>query len=189
MVNAVSTNLDILGQVPGDMLARGPEDWTRIPGAALGSVLTSQGPNELPAWKAAGSQVRLVKSTTQSAPASAITVINWNSAGFDDDAFWDAGTPGRITVPAGVARINLTGGWFSDTSAAASSSIFFRDSAAAVVTGQRIDGALFIRQQIASGPLAVSEGDWFELAVQPSLTKTIGAGMRTFFAAEVTKAA
>jgi len=51
MVSDVSKNLDIIGQMPGDILARGPINWTRVAGGTVGQVLTSQGPDVPPAWE------------------------------------------------------------------------------------------------------------------------------------------
>lgn len=52
MVSDVSQNLDVIGQKPGDILARGISAWTRVPGSTAGRVLTSQGPTLPPVWAA-----------------------------------------------------------------------------------------------------------------------------------------
>lgn len=54
MVSDVSHNLDIIGQTPGDLLARGTDGWEPVHGGDAGKVLTSQGPNQPPAWTAGG---------------------------------------------------------------------------------------------------------------------------------------
>lgn len=185
----VSQNLDIIAQITGDMLARGVDGWERLAAANEGWPLFAQGVNLPPIFRAGAAGVRLEKTLTQTAPASALTAISWDAAIFDDASFWDVADPTRITVPAGVSRIELTGGWFSDTAGTVNSSVFFRDQGGAIVTAQRTDNAAFIRQQLATGPLPVVEADWFELVVQPSGTKTIGADPRTFFSAQVVRAA
>lgn len=49
-VTEVSKSLDVIGQTPGDMMARGPTAWESIPGGLVGYVLTSNGPNVAPGW-------------------------------------------------------------------------------------------------------------------------------------------
>ena len=46
----VSQALDALGQFAGDLLARGPTLWQRIPIGSPGQVLTVQGDPPMPAW-------------------------------------------------------------------------------------------------------------------------------------------
>lgn len=50
----VSQNLDILGQVPGDMLGRDETTWARIAGGPAGNSLVSNGPDKLPSWQPLG---------------------------------------------------------------------------------------------------------------------------------------
>lgn len=51
-VKDVSDSLDVISQVPGSMLWRGPSLWTRIEPGALGTVLTSTGADTPPQWGA-----------------------------------------------------------------------------------------------------------------------------------------
>jgi hypothetical protein len=46
----VSESLDALGDIVGGILVRGPEGWYVLPPGNPGDVLTSQGPDLLPAW-------------------------------------------------------------------------------------------------------------------------------------------
>lgn len=53
MVSDVSQNLDIIGQTPGDTMARAAEGWEAVAGGETGQVLTSQGPDQKPTWAGA----------------------------------------------------------------------------------------------------------------------------------------
>jgi len=50
----VSGSLDVLASTEGDLLARGPNFWSQVPGGTLGQVLTSNGGSLLPSFKPAG---------------------------------------------------------------------------------------------------------------------------------------
>lgn len=49
-----SEGLDLLAQLPGQMLVRGADYWQPLPWGTNGQVLTSKGPNETPEWTAGG---------------------------------------------------------------------------------------------------------------------------------------
>lgn len=187
--NDVSQNLDIVAQVPGDMLGRAVDGWARIPAASLGWALHAQGPGLVPIFVAGQPGVRLEKTISQNALNAVTTAIIWNAATFDDAGFWSAGEPTRITVPNGVSRMTFTAGWFSNTSNASDTLIFIRDQAGVGWANQHGATASVVRQAVTTGPVPVTPGDWFDAAVFPASTRLIGAGLNTFFAAEVVRAA
>src|SRR5690606_34936175 len=50
----VSSGLDVIGQLPGTILVRGPNMWIPLLPGPAGSVLTSMGPNQVPKWTTDG---------------------------------------------------------------------------------------------------------------------------------------
>lgn len=51
-----------------------------------------------------GAMVNLTSNTTLAAPPAQVT---WAAAAYDTASFWSAGSPTRLTVPAGVTRVRL----------------------------------------------------------------------------------
>lgn len=182
--NDVSQNLDIIAQVPGDMLIRGAEGWERLPTANAGWTLTAQG-SDPPAWQAGANAVRLNKTVTQSVIGGDFDPVTWNSAHFDDDDFWDLAFSNRITVPAGVSRMSFTGGVRSETAAPGTVLVVIRDQAGTqIARSQGRGGSDSVSESLATGPIMVTPGDWYELAFFTANFRVIAANLMTFFAAQ-----
>lgn len=184
MANDVSQNLDIIGQAPGDMLARGPDQWTRVPGAAAGWMLFSQGAAVPAAWAAGQPAARAVKTIGQTVGASAETVLTWQTTDFDDDNLWSGASPTVLTIPTGWTRATITAG-------IRSSSSVVDGFALNIVRG---DGARFagfaaqenggIQATCTTGPIPVTPGHTFEARVFTTFGRTFDADPRTFLAAQ-----
>ncbi|MEQ9173114.1 MAG: hypothetical protein RIL09_00295, partial [Alphaproteobacteria bacterium] len=107
---------DLYG-VGGGAGALGDLTDVSIAGAANGDVLQFDGA----AWGAAGVGIfnrallpfrgaLLRRSTNFSVTTTgAYVAVPWQSAEYDSDAFWDAGQPSRLTVPAGVTKVRIVG--------------------------------------------------------------------------------
>lgn len=133
----------------------------------------------------------LVRRTTNFSVSTtgAYVPISWQSAVYDSDTFWDAGQATRLTVPAGVTKVRLTGNIEWQTSPT-SQLVEIRKNGGAVVGG----GSFIVRgdsgysnqmRNIASAVLPVVAGDWFELAVFVSASGELRSLERTWFAIEV----
>lgn len=57
-----------------------------------------------------GALLRLTAASTQTIPDATPTAVTWDSIQYDDLSFWSGGNPSRITIPAGVTRVRITGG-------------------------------------------------------------------------------
>jgi len=127
----------------------------------------------------AGHQFRgaRVRMTSDDATQNYTTAADlpFDAADFDTDSFWTAGSPTRLTIPAGkgITHVQLTGQVSVSAATAdtwASLSIRHRNSADVV---QHLVG---IRNQehgftdyaitVSSGPLEVADGDYFTLMFQ-----------------------
>lgn len=117
--------------------------------------------------------------------------VAWGTEVLDTDAFWDAGSPTRLTIPSGISRVKLyVGIVFSGSTWASTSAASFsirKNGAASSLVGQTIAAGytdpIF---SLASPPLAVSAADYFEARlVSTDTTFTLAAVDGTFFALEV----
>src|SRR5690606_36744006 len=119
--------------------------------------------------------------------------VPWQSAGYDSDAFWDAGQPSRLTIPAGVTKVRIVGNIEWQTSPT-SQLVEVRKNGNSVPGG----GAVIVRgdsgysnqmRNLSSAVLPVSAGDWFELAVYVSTAGELRGLERTWLAIEVVETA
>lgn len=97
---------------------------------------------------------------------------SFDVADFDTDGFWSAGTPNRLTIPSskGITYVEAYGQAYLSSSTAdtwAGLSIVHLNSSNTVL---RSFGARFIEggttnriMAVATGPVAVSDGDYFQL--------------------------
>lgn len=133
----------------------------------------------------------LVRRTTNFSVSTTGTyvAIPWQSAVYDSDALWDAGQATRLTVPAGVTKVRLTGNIEWQTSPT-SQLVEIRKNGGGVIGG----GSFIVRgdggysnqmRNIASAVLPVVSGDWFELTVFVSASGELRGMVRTWFALEV----
>lgn len=133
----------------------------------------------------------LVRRTTNFSVSTtgAYVAVPWQSAVYDSDALWDAGQPTRLTVPAGVTKVRLTGNIEWQTSPT-SQLVETRMNGGGVIGG----GSFIVRgdsgysnqmRNIASAVLPVVAGDWFELTVFVSASGELRGMERTWFALEV----
>lgn len=118
----------------------------------------------------------------------AYVAIPWQSAVYDTDAFWSAGQPTRLTVPAGVTKVRLTANIEWQTSPT-SQLVEVRKNGASVVGG----GSFIVRgdsgytnqmRNVVSAVIPVVAGDWFDLAVYIGTAGELRSLERTWFAIE-----
>ena len=191
---------DLYG-VGGGAGALGDLTDVSIAGAANGDVLQFDGA----AWGATGVGIfnrallpfrgaLLRRSINFSVATTGVYVaVPWQSAEYDSDAFWDAGQPSRLTVPAGVTKVRIVSNIEWQTSPT-SQLVEVRKNGNSVLGG----GSFIVRgdsgysnqmRNLASAVLPVSAGDWFELAVYVGTVGELRGLERTWFAIEVVETA
>lgn len=83
-VQDVSNSLDAIGQSAGQMLIRGPARWEPLEPGPIGYVLSSLGPDELPAWAppsgGGGGEWLIQGQVTIAAPVAQIDFIGLDAA-------------------------------------------------------------------------------------------------------------
>lgn len=172
-----------------------------IAGAANGDVLQFDGA----AWGATGVGIfnrallpfrgaLLRRSTNFSVATTGVYVaVPWQTAEYDSDAFWDAGQPSRLTIPAGVTKVRIVGNIEWQTSPT-SQLVEVRKNGNGVLGG----GSFIVRgdsgysnqmRNLSSAVLPVSAGDWFELAVYVGTAGELRGLERTWLAIEVVETA
>jgi len=118
-----------------------------------------------------GARARMTSDDTAQ-NVTTVGTISFDAAQFDTDSFWAGGAPTRLTVPANVAYVELWAQVFISSSTAstyASAYIVHFNSAdvqqRAVGFRHFDSGATSHCVTVATGPLAVSSGDYFTLVI------------------------
>lgn len=131
----------------------------------------------------------IVSNATQAISASTHTAIAFGSAVRDSDSFFNIATPSRITIPAGVRKVKLSG---NITTATASTSIYTQlriyKNGSSTGDGLGINntaGGNPICRQVQSAIIDVSPGDYFELFIWSSSAVTIQTSIKAWFQVEV----
>lgn len=129
---------------------------------------------------------------TAGTSATATTAIAWNSASYDTGSFWSAGSPTRLTVPAGVTLVRLCGGaygYFSTGSGLIGSGIIKNGASGAGLPHNLTEGhtnSVPYILSVCSAPVVTTAGDYFEFTFGPNGagTVTIPNDARTWFSIE-----
>lgn len=127
--------------------------------------------------------------------ASTPTKIPWDEEQFDTDGFWTIGTPTRLTIPSGsgITKIQLFAnlGWQPSATGTFRSSAFFK-SGSETFEGSGSNGmppatGHVMGYSMASAPIIVAEGDYFELDVEHDASGplNINTGPASWFALRV----
>ncbi|MEP3245072.1 MAG: hypothetical protein ABJN40_13000 [Sneathiella sp.] len=126
-----------------------------------------------------------------SIPNSAVTALPWITENHDTDSFHDTVVdPSRFTVPSGVSTVILTAQVRWDSNAVGDRQILFQKNGSNDYPGrpfQKTSGVTEAVQHIVSPPLAVTGGDYFELAVWQNSggTRNIQMHDTTWFSVQV----
>jgi hypothetical protein len=107
-------------------------------------------------------------SANQTIPASTQTVVDWGSEVHDDAGYWDAGSPSRLTVPAGVDVVILTAYAAFPNNNTGDRWIEIRKNGSDTVAGMMLPESPVSdndRVYAQSPPLKVVAGDYFEVLV------------------------
>jgi hypothetical protein len=128
---------------------------------------------------------------------AAFTALTWDTETFDVGGWHDTGSnTSRLTVPSGVTHVKLTGAVGISAITGATSSIYlavFKNGDTNVATrliNMPLVGPLVMsggdyQLSLASGPLAVTPGDYFELVILiTSDTSVTVTAAQSFFAIE-----
>lgn len=171
ILQEVSKSLDVLGVGVGSTLVRGTRYWGIAPMAEVNRYA-----------------VRVLKTSNQSL-ASGQNSVEWSLADFDDLGCFDVAHPRRLTVPAGVNRIELTAQVRAASNDGNSTSIRIVKNGVTVIAqansytgwGTKVD-------QISTGPVSCVPGDYFTVRVEySSVSGLLVQPLGSFFSATMQK--
>lgn len=126
-------------------------------------------------------------STISSVDATTEYVIPFDSEDFDTDGYHEGVTnPTRLTVPSGVSYVELVGNiYVSDYSTNRDAFLYFKKNGSTDRIGYtkvNSQSHTYVVANVSSGPLAVTPGDYFELAIHLEVDTSVTIGVEyTFF--------
>lgn len=123
-------------------------------------------------------------------------LVEWDSAEYDTDGFFDPAFPTQLVVPEGVTKVRLYAGVDQASGTTYSAAIRFQKNGSGVFPGaplsnirQGAEGWTNNTYSLASPPISVAEGDVLEVRVNNSsggsTLDDIHAAAHTYFAVEV----
>lgn len=147
---------------------------------------TFLGIQELPA----STKRAMVKLSANFGVTTGLQYVTWGATEYDTDSFWSAGNPTRLTVPSGVSKVRLYAG--ARFAAAAISYAFLNidKNGASFLGGGALEmeamaSGFTTRIAIASAPVEVSPGDYFEVQTRAGASVNLLVDPQTYFAVEV----
>lgn len=120
--------------------------------------------------------------------STGFVTLSWPTPVFQTIPFWSAGNPTRLTIPAGVEIVQITGGIGSVVNALQRSGLLINQNGALAQIHQATDPVTNTGLSITTGPLLVTPGDFFELRAFISASPTAKAYPFTWFAATILQA-
>jgi hypothetical protein len=114
--------------------------------------------------------------------------VPWDATIYDTDAFWSAGAPTRLTVPAGVTKVRLRGNSDGTFGGSGHRHVWMHQNGGLLfgMARESDEGDAGV-QSIGSAVVDVTPGDYFELLAHQTSgsTKNVAADELTWFAIEV----
>lgn len=125
------------------------------------------------------------KNAAQNVAANTQTFLTWPLPQVDTAGMFNLGQPTRITIPPGVNIVAFTGAIFTTNAAALATQIGLRKNGA--TDWQNIRAGTVERGSaiLASGPVPVANGDYFELYCQYTAARTLFSDQQVYFKAEI----
>lgn len=122
-----------------------------------------------------GAKAKMTADDTAQNYTTAAAIPAFDSAPIDTDAFWSAGTPGRLTIPAGlgITIVALNGQVHASSTTASTWAVVaiqhLNSSNVVQATYSQLaldKGSTSVCLNVSTGPVAVSDGDYFTLRYQ-----------------------
>ncbi len=115
----------------------------------------------------------LTLTSTQAMPAGLNTKVTWPLPVLDTAGFWNAGAPTRLTIPAGIEVVELACAFVGTNPAGTvevKNALWINgvEGPRTVTRAGGNPGSTFLR-----GALPVVEGDYFEMAINPTIAISI----------------
>lgn len=186
-------DLDAVGSLGGsELLHLVDADGTsvRLTLAALKTFINTDPsvvPSSLPYR---GARVR--RTSNISIANNTVTAVSWQNADLNTDSIWSLGAPTRLVVPTGVTKVRLSAGARWTATGGGLAQISMMKNGAQFHGAPAFDGPGSSVQDmnIASSPVSVTSGDYFELNVwqNSGAARSVAAFEWTWFGLEVVEA-
>lgn len=92
--------------------------------------------------------------------------INWQQVSLGDSVYWNVGQPTRITIPAGIAKVQLRGAVYASSITQQSRVLFIYKNGSSVAATSIGNGTGFYNNmsiQVFTPIMEVEAGDYFEM--------------------------
>ena len=131
---------------------------------------------------------RVQRINGQSISGTGITYLNWEEPIIDTAGMFNLGSPSRLTVPAGVSRINVKGGARINASSSGTLGLHFRKNGTDELFRSQTQCTATRGGMSETGPINVQPGDYFELGLSATGGGSLQVGTFTWFAADILEA-
>jgi hypothetical protein len=128
---------------------------------------------------------RLIRTSNFALTGGVGTQIPWQMVQLDTAAFWSAGAPTDITVPAGVTQMSFSFGLRGTGAFNGTAIVQIRDTAPNYYAFNSTIGNLTPQLSCHTGPLQVSEGQVFQARAFVSVGATLLADTASYFSGVV----
>lgn len=145
-----------------------------------------------------GAKAKMTADDTAQNYTTAAAIPAFDAAPLDTDGFWSAGTPGRLTIPAGlgITVVALTGQVHASSTTASTWAVVsiqhLNSSNVVQATYSQLaldKGSTSVVLNVSTGPVVVADGDYFTLRYQEesdnSVTIEGDSTTETFLSLEV----
>jgi hypothetical protein len=132
---------------------------------------------------------RVQRVSNLSIPANTQTVIAWEQPIIDTAALFSLAAPTRLTIPAGVTRINALAGFYVTTGAINNCYAAIRRNGSIIIGGFAAQAANTKNFGCTTGPVNVAAGDYIEAICLVQTVGTLQARIESYFACDLIEVA
>lgn len=128
---------------------------------------------------------RIEKNTIQAYTQPNAAVVTFQVPIIDSAFIWSASNPNRLTVPTNTEIVNVRGAIRSTTTATIWCQLSVRKNGTTIIASQNMSTTVGPAVQVATGPIDVNPGDYFELLIQSSGNQSLEVSPRCFLAMDL----
>jgi len=124
---------------------------------------------------------RLLRTSDLTVAGGVTTAIPWQNPILDTGAFWNAGTPTRLTIPEKVTVVSLDAALLSFANVSGQFVAFIEKNGSQRLTQAECDTSGGDGVSVSTGPVPVVEGDFFEVYCVCTNTRALDWDFSNFF--------
>jgi hypothetical protein len=127
----------------------------------------------------------LQRSSSFTVASGAFRTINWQVPVLDSTGFWNIAQPSKLVIPAGVSVVQVMAGYASSTGGTFQNTLVINKNGTIGIVGMTANDQATHHNAVASGPIPVVAGDYFEALAFSGTTFSLNAVGTTYFALNV----